>query len=163
MPGMRDRNRRYDFAAIELRPVSGLSGSCPPSNLASPVLPGDRSVPTATDPQACPYCQSTDGVQTVTGTSPMVQAWWCTACETNWAITTTRPQRPAYFEQLVATVEEVGRLRWLLRQIMVLADTAPALTDEQLRSGARGLPVTARVTGDALTVLHTVVSDWPPN
>jgi hypothetical protein len=25
-----------------------------------------------------------------------------------------------------------------------------------------GLPVTARVAGDALTVLHTVVSDWPP-
>jgi hypothetical protein len=25
-----------------------------------------------------------------------------------------------------------------------------------------GLPITARVTGDALTVLHTVVSDWPP-
>jgi hypothetical protein len=24
-----------------------------------------------------------------------------------------------------------------------------------------GLPVTTRVTGDALTVLHTVVSDWP--
>jgi hypothetical protein len=24
-----------------------------------------------------------------------------------------------------------------------------------------GLPVTDRVTGDALTVLHTVVSDWP--
>src|SRR5919206_996908 len=24
-----------------------------------------------------------------------------------------------------------------------------------------GLPITARVTGDALTVLHTVVSDWP--
>jgi hypothetical protein len=24
-----------------------------------------------------------------------------------------------------------------------------------------GLPVTARVSGDALTVLHTVVSDWP--
>lgn len=23
-----------------------------------------------------------------------------------------------------------------------------------------GLPITARVTGDALTVLHTVVSDW---
>jgi hypothetical protein len=23
-----------------------------------------------------------------------------------------------------------------------------------------GLPVTGRVTGDALTVLHTVVSDW---
>jgi hypothetical protein len=25
-----------------------------------------------------------------------------------------------------------------------------------------GLPVTARITGDALTVLHTVVLDWPP-
>lgn len=25
----------------------------------------------------------------------------------------------------------------------------------------RGLPVTARVEGEALTVLHTVVSDWP--
>lgn len=25
-----------------------------------------------------------------------------------------------------------------------------------------GLPITARVTGDALTVLHTVVTDWPP-
>lgn len=25
-----------------------------------------------------------------------------------------------------------------------------------------GLPVTAHVTGDALTVLHTVVSDWLP-
>lgn len=24
------------------------------------------------------------------------------------------------------------------------------------------LPVTARVSGDALTVLHTVVADWPP-
>jgi hypothetical protein len=24
-----------------------------------------------------------------------------------------------------------------------------------------GLPVTTRVAGDALTVLHTVVSDWP--
>ena len=25
-----------------------------------------------------------------------------------------------------------------------------------------GLPVTERVTGDALTVLHTIVSDWAP-
>ena len=25
-----------------------------------------------------------------------------------------------------------------------------------------GLPVTEHVTGDAITVLHTVVSDWPP-
>lgn len=25
-----------------------------------------------------------------------------------------------------------------------------------------GMPVAQRVTGDALTVLHTVISDWPP-
>lgn len=25
-----------------------------------------------------------------------------------------------------------------------------------------GLPITVRVSGDALTVLHTVVTDWPP-
>jgi hypothetical protein len=25
-----------------------------------------------------------------------------------------------------------------------------------------GFPVTERVTGDALTVLHTMVADWPP-
>jgi hypothetical protein len=25
-----------------------------------------------------------------------------------------------------------------------------------------GLPLSARVSGDALTVLHVVVSDWPP-
>jgi hypothetical protein len=25
-----------------------------------------------------------------------------------------------------------------------------------------GLPVTARITGNAFTVLHTVVTDWPP-
>jgi hypothetical protein len=24
-----------------------------------------------------------------------------------------------------------------------------------------GLPITERVTGDALTVLHTLVADWP--
>ena len=33
---------------------------------------------------------------------------------------------------------------------------------EQLFIVPGGLPITARVTGDPLTVLHTVVSDWPP-
>jgi hypothetical protein len=39
-----------------------------------------------------------------------------------------RGQRPAYFDQLAATVEEIDR--WLLRQVITLADDAPGLTDE---------------------------------
>jgi hypothetical protein len=39
----------------------------------------------------------------------------------------------AYFDQLTATVEERGRLRWMLGQVIALADDAPGLTDAQLR------------------------------
>jgi len=39
----------------------------------------------------------------------------------------------AYFDQLAATVEERGRLRWMLGQVISLADDAPGLTDAQLR------------------------------
>ena len=41
--------------------------------------------------------------------------------------------RPAYFDQLAATVEERGRSRWMLGQIITLADDAPGLTDAQMR------------------------------
>lgn len=41
--------------------------------------------------------------------------------------------RPTYFAQLAATVEECGRLRWALSQVVTLADDAPRLTDAQLR------------------------------
>jgi hypothetical protein len=52
----------------------------------------------------------------------------------NWAVTlVNHGQRPAYFEQLAATVEEIGRPRWLLQQVVILADDAPGLSDEQLR------------------------------
>lgn len=39
----------------------------------------------------------------------------------------------AYFDQLTATVEERGRSRWILGQVISLADDAPGLTDAQLR------------------------------
>ena len=39
----------------------------------------------------------------------------------------------AYFDQLTATVEELGRSRWILGKILSLADDAPGLTDAQLR------------------------------
>jgi hypothetical protein len=52
----------------------------------------------------------------------------------NWAVTlVNHGQRATYFAQLAATVEEIGRLRWLLRQVVRLADDAPGLSDEQLR------------------------------
>jgi hypothetical protein len=41
--------------------------------------------------------------------------------------------RPAYLADLGAAAEEIGRLRWALRQVIALADDAPGLTDAQLR------------------------------
>jgi hypothetical protein len=82
----------------------------------------------------CPGCDETDGVEQTTTTPHGVTAWTCTRCGMNWAVTlVNHGQRPAYFEQLAGTVEEIGRLRWLLRQIVMLADDAPGLSDEQLR------------------------------
>jgi transposase-like protein len=59
---------------------------------------------TATDDHAtdaCPYCRGTSGVHS-TPAPPTVQAWTCTACGTNWAITST--PRPAYLVDLGAVV-----------------------------------------------------------
>jgi hypothetical protein len=82
----------------------------------------------------CPGCDETDGVEQTTATPHGVAAWTCTRCGMNWAVTlVNHGQRAAYFEQLAATVEEIGRPRWLLQQVVILADDAPGLSDEQLR------------------------------
>jgi hypothetical protein len=39
----------------------------------------------------------------------------------------------AYLDQLTAMVEERRRSRWMLGQVISLADDAPGLTDAQLR------------------------------
>lgn len=49
--------------------------------------------------------------------------------------------RPAY---LAAAVEEIGRLRWTLRQVVALAEDAPTITDQQLRHRLRALASGAR-------------------
>jgi len=41
--------------------------------------------------------------------------------------------RPAYFDQLRMSVEEIARTRWTLRQVAALADESPGLTAEQIR------------------------------
>jgi hypothetical protein len=93
----------------------------------APHAPGALPAP----PERCPYCRRTSGVQPIAGTSPKVQAWSCT-CGTNWAITST--PRPAYLVDLCAAVEEIGRLRWALAQVVTLADEMPKLTDGELRT-----------------------------
>ncbi len=36
---------------------------------------------------------------------------------------------PTYFDQLAATVEEIGRLQWTLGQVVTLASVRAALTE----------------------------------
>lgn len=89
------------------------------------------TVTDSTDIDPCPYCGITSGVQRITGTSPRVQAWSCTACQTKWAITTVNPQ--LYLDRLAATVEQLCATRSLLRQVLTLAEDAATLPDKELR------------------------------
>jgi hypothetical protein len=92
----------------------------------------------------CPGCDETDGVEQ-TSSTPSVTAWTCTRCGMDWAATlVNHGQRLAYFEQLAATVEEIGRLRWLLRQVITLADDAATLSDKELRDRLLALASCAR-------------------
>ncbi len=90
--------------------------------------------------EPCPGRNQIEGAEQ-TSTTARVEAWRCTRCGMAWAISTvnrlpetSNGQRPAYFEQLAATVEEIGRLRWLLGQVIILGADSPGLTDEQLRA-----------------------------
>jgi ribosomal protein L37AE/L43A len=82
-----------------------------------------------TDIDPCPYCGENSGVQPITGISPKVQAWSCSVCTTQWAITTVRP----YFDRLAATVEQLSTTRSVLRQVITMADDAATLPDKELR------------------------------
>jgi transposase-like protein len=86
---------------------------------------------TGTTDETCPYCRATSGVQS-TPAPPRVQAWSCTACRTDWAITIVNPQ--PYFYRLAATIEQLSATRSVLRQLIRLSGDAPGLTDEQLRA-----------------------------
>ena len=89
----------------------------------------------------CPSCGGTSGVRVRSGASPGVRAWSCTACQTDWAITVVNP-RP-WLDHLTATVE-LAAARSMLRQVIALADKAPALPDDQLRARLVDLTRTAR-------------------
>jgi hypothetical protein len=97
--------------------------------------------------EACPGCGDTTGVHPVPGLSPRVRAWSCPACRTDWAITVANP-RP-WLDQLTATVE-LAAARSMLRQVIALADEAPALPDDQLRLRLRALAVRGTPRSHAL-------------
>ncbi|HEV7831690.1 MAG TPA: hypothetical protein VGP04_23225 [Pseudonocardiaceae bacterium] len=81
------------------------------------------SYPVTPETEVCPYCRATTtGVRAMPAPSK-VQAWTCTACSTEWAITTVNPQ--PYYDRLGATVEQVGATRSVLRQLIRLSGDAP--------------------------------------
>jgi hypothetical protein len=87
--------------------------------------PGARPVP-------CPYCGATSGVRQ-TGDTGRIQAWACDHCDTYWAFTVPDSHTAALVGDLGAAAQGINRLRWVLRQIIALADAAPTITNEQLR------------------------------
>jgi hypothetical protein len=98
---------------------------------------------TGTTDESCPYCGDTTGVAPTPGTSPRVQAWTCTACRTDWAITVVNPQ--PYFDRLAATVEQLSTTRSVLRQVITMADDAATLPDKELRDRLLALADRARL------------------
>ncbi|HET9254842.1 MAG TPA: hypothetical protein VFO16_06520 [Pseudonocardiaceae bacterium] len=91
--------------------------------------PGTVTGPADLDP--CPYRGGISGVKVITGTLPKVPGWSCSGCGTDWWISVVSP-RP-FLDHLTGTVE-LTSTRSVLREVIELAEQAPALTDEQLRS-----------------------------
>jgi ribosomal protein L37AE/L43A len=117
-----------------------------PDSGAAKDRPVNTTTVDTTDDAACPYCGETSGVQAMPA-PPKVQAWECKLCRTQWAVSRVNPHlRSAYLADLVAAVEEIGRLRWALRQIIALAEQAPTITDElELRTRLVALADRARL------------------
>jgi hypothetical protein len=99
---------------------------------------------------SCPGCGQIDGVEQ-TSSTPRVAAWKCTRCAIPWAISlVNHGQRPAYFDQLAATVEQLGATRSVLRAVITLADDAATLSDQELRDRLLALADRARLAQRAI-------------
>jgi len=99
------------------------------------------------DVDPCPYCDTTSGVARLPG---KVAAWSCADCGTNWAVTVINP-RP-YLDRLAAAVE--------LAEVLALADSAPGLTDAQLREALSGLAsrLAGRIRSDDQSAENPVIN-----
>ncbi|MGH4010266.1 MAG: hypothetical protein ACRDTH_19265 [Pseudonocardiaceae bacterium] len=100
-----------------------------------PVMQHQHYDPHPEDPvmaEECPGCHTTDQVR-CTGNPPNTRAW---ACGMGWAVSVVnqhlRDRAGGYAEQTEA-------LRWYLQQIITLAEEAPELTDEELRTRLHAL------------------------
>ncbi len=82
---------------------------------------GLSTVTDPTDDDGCPGCGATAGGQPQAPAT--VQAWTCTACGLNWALTVVHPRLR----------RDPPVARWVLRQIVQLAELADGLTGQQLR------------------------------
>lgn len=93
------------------------------------------------DSESCPYCGATIGVRAMPAPT-RVQAWCCSVCATQWALTTTNPQ--LYLDHLTATVEQLDAARSILREVVALAADAPQLADVEIRDRLLTLAFGAR-------------------
>jgi ribosomal protein L37AE/L43A len=121
-----------------------------------------RATAAGTNADACPYCRTSDGIRRVTGAGS-VHAWACDRCDTGWAFTTVPDNTRAAVlltTDLGAAAQEIGRRRWLLRQVQVvqLADDAPQMADVELRD--RLLALANRATLVQHPALITSLSPW---
>lgn len=101
--------------------------------------------PDSSDP--CPHCGGLRGVRDITTTSPKVRAWSCSECGTCWATGVVN----SHLDHLRGSV--------VLRELITLAELAPRLTDDQLRSRLLVLAERAAgITGDSAPELG---ARWP--
>ncbi len=84
-------------------------------------------------PGGCPYCDSAGGVTRVACASPTVEAWLCAACCGQWWISVVNPRPQPFLDRLTGTVE-LAAARSVLWAVITLADEAPGISNEELRS-----------------------------
>jgi ribosomal protein L37AE/L43A len=97
---------------------------------------------TATDTtDACPYCRTSDRIRQTSDTD-RVQAWSCDHCGTDWAYSLPDTRAAVLpTTDLGAVAQEIGRLRWIVRQLCALVDDAPTITNAELRDRLLALAV----------------------
>lgn len=85
--------------------------------------------------ETCPGCHTTDQVRSA-GNTLNTEAWACDGCGMGWAVSLVNPH---LLDRAVDYAEQTAALRWYLQQIITLADKAPQLTDQELRTRLHAL------------------------
>jgi transposase-like protein len=84
--------------------------------------------------EACPYCRTSDRTRRTSDTG-RIQGWSCDRCATDWAFSVPDTRTAVVLTtDLGAVTQEIRRLRWVLAQVITLADEMPTLTDMELRT-----------------------------